>query len=246
MAQVPDPPTQRHATPRPARAGVDLSTLAITAVASAVAAYVTSQIWAPGTLWSAAMTPVFVALAKEGLARPVEKVATVAPALPRRRMPDDLAERLQEGTPPPVLPTAPGEEAGPVRVYNDRRRRLHWKVAVVTGLLGFAIAAAAYTLPELIAGSSVAGGGRGLTYFGGHSRHKRPSKGDTPATQTQTQTQTQTVTKTTTVPAPLTTTTPTKTAPAPTTTVPPATTTTPTPAVAPTTTPTQTTPPAVP
>ena len=45
--------------------GVDLPTLLVTAVASAAAAYVTSQVWAPGTLASAAFTPVVVALLKE-------------------------------------------------------------------------------------------------------------------------------------------------------------------------------------
>ena len=49
--------------------GIELSTLLITAVASACAAYVTSVVWAPGTLASAALTPVLVALIKEALER---------------------------------------------------------------------------------------------------------------------------------------------------------------------------------
>ncbi|MEA2126019.1 MAG: hypothetical protein QOI80_2801 [Solirubrobacteraceae bacterium] len=56
---------------------IDLWTLAIAAVASAVAAYVTSQFWAGGTLVSAALTPVIVALVKEALNRPVERVSTL-------------------------------------------------------------------------------------------------------------------------------------------------------------------------
>ena len=52
--------------------GIELTTLFISAIASAVAAYVVSKIWAPGTLFSAAFTPVIVALVKEGLRRPTE------------------------------------------------------------------------------------------------------------------------------------------------------------------------------
>ena len=80
-----------------------------------------------------------------------------------------------------------GVEAGPVRVYssgsNTRPRslngasspggsrfsRAHVRIAVITGLVAFLIAAAALTLPELIFGGSVTGGGRNTTYFGGGS-----------------------------------------------------------------------------
>src|SRR3954463_1746664 len=58
--------------------GIELTTLFISAVASAVAAYVVSKIWAPGTLFSAAFTPVIVALVKEGLRKPTQVVANVA------------------------------------------------------------------------------------------------------------------------------------------------------------------------
>jgi hypothetical protein len=78
-----------------------------------------------------------------------------------------------------------GVEAGPVRVYssgsNKRPRslngasgaggsrfsRAHVRIAVITGLVAFLIAAAVLTLPELIFGGSVTGGGRHTTYFGG-------------------------------------------------------------------------------
>jgi hypothetical protein len=70
------------------------------------------------------------------------------------------------------------------------RRRLHLKIAVVTGLVGFLIAAAVLTLPELIFGGSVTGGKRDTTYFGGGSQTQKKSqsqngksdgKKDTPA-----------------------------------------------------------------
>src|SRR3954454_20136799 len=74
------------APPPPAAApagasGIELTTLFLSAIASAAAAYITSKIWAPGTLFSAAMSPVIVALVKEGLRTPTEKVANVVPAV---------------------------------------------------------------------------------------------------------------------------------------------------------------------
>jgi hypothetical protein len=80
-----------------------------------------------------------------------------------------------------------GVEAGPVRVYSSgsnkrpkslngasgsggsRFSRAHVKIAVITGLVAFLIAAAVLTLPELIFGGSVTGGGRSTTVFGGGS-----------------------------------------------------------------------------
>jgi hypothetical protein len=55
---------------------IDLATLAIAAAAAAVATYVTSEVWAGGTLVTAAVTPVIVALVKEALNRPVDRVQT--------------------------------------------------------------------------------------------------------------------------------------------------------------------------
>jgi hypothetical protein len=239
--------------PAPQASQVDLKTLLITAVASAVAAFVVSHIWAPGTLFSAAMTPVIVALIREGIQRPVDRIATVAPVLPRRRMPGDVPTAMQEGAPPPVFAPEPGTEAGPVRIYDTGRRRINVRLAVATGLAGFLICVLAYTVPDLVAGKSVLGGGRSTTLFDGSSRSSRSSSA--PATTT-TSTQTTTApatTVTTTVPAQTTTvttqqaTTPTTTTPSPqiapqdtasqTTpapqATPPATTTTPTPTPAP-------------
>ena len=65
--------------PPPQREGLDLATLFISAIASAAAAYITSKIWAPGTLVSAAFTPVIVALVKEGLRKPTEVITNVVP-----------------------------------------------------------------------------------------------------------------------------------------------------------------------
>lgn len=228
--------------PPPPREGLDLATLFISAIASAAAAYVTSKIWAPGTLFSAALSPVIVALVKEALRKPTEVITNVVPQVvptPSKWTrasagdPGLVAEvqdrpapatRVQPGhdAPPPIV--VPTGESSPVRVYSTRGRRLRWRLAVVTGLLGFVIAVLAFTVPELIAGQSL-GGSHKTTIFGGHERHRTSTtKTTTSTTSTQkttttetTPTQTQTVTKTETVTTP---TTPTQTTPAPSTAAP--------------------------
>jgi hypothetical protein len=143
-------PTSTSSGPR--RQGIDFTTLWITAVASAAAAYTCSKLWAPGTLPSAAATPVLVALIREGLQRPAEAVTRVVPVRGVVR---------SAGSPDANEP-----EPEPEREPPNRLRR-HWRVAVVTGLLGFLVAAVVLTVPELVAGGSAGGGGRGTTLFGG-------------------------------------------------------------------------------
>jgi hypothetical protein len=204
---------QRPAEPR--RGGIELSTLFAAGVAAVVAAYVVSKVWAPGTLWATAFTPVVVSLVKEALERPAQKVgavATRAVAAPRAR---DLS-----GPPPPVV-VDHDDELTERKLYATASRNLprRWKLAVITGLVAFVAAVALYTLPELVAGTSVTSGSSHTTFFGGGSGKASSTTTDT------TKTDTTTVTKTTTTPAQAT----------PTTTTPPAKT-------APTTTPTTTTP----
>jgi hypothetical protein len=197
----------------PAERGIDLTTLFLSAVASAAAAYITSKIWAPGTLFSAAMSPVIVALVKEGLRKPTEVVAnvvpTVVPASTRwSRAAADEPGLVVDGEPEPaphvdpdaphvVLPPVVGAETGPVRVYSTRGRRLRWRLAVITGLLGFAICVVLYTVPELISGTSIGRGGRATTLWGGHRNHTKKS---TTTTQTTTTSTTTTSTSTATTP----------------------------------------------
>lgn len=217
---------------------MDLMTLALTAVASATAAYVTSKVWAPGTLASAAFTPVLVALIREGLRKPTEVVTSAVPMpgisrRPRERtLPDDLPERYAEGAPVPLPPPAPGAAEGPVSYHSTRSRRLRWRLAVITGLLGFAVCVLIYTVPELLAGKAVSRRGRATTLFGG-GRHTHKSSTTTtttvttaPTTTTQTQTTPTTTTAppatTTTTAPPTTTTPPAQPVPTPTTTQPPA------------------------
>lgn len=211
------PHTSSHQRPAELRrGGIELSTLFAAGVAAVVAAYVVSKIWAPGTVWATAFTPILVSLVKEALERPAQKVGAVATRAVATPRPRD-----QSGPPPPVV--VDHEELTERKVYGTASRNLprRWKLAVVTGLIAFVSVVALYTVPELVAGNSVTSGSSHTTFFGGHGTTSPSSTTKTDTTKTQTTT----VTKTTTTPAQTTpttsTTTPAQTAPAPTTTTPP-------------------------
>jgi hypothetical protein len=164
---------------------LSLRTLVIASAASATAAIVTSQFWIRGTWIAAAMTPVIVALVQELLHRPTARIAGALTADRAALEPDAGAHvrvREQLGDPDGQAAAterlareeaARGAEAAeaPVRVYtterrarrSSARRRLAVGTILVTGFLGFAIAAAALTIPELIAGRSLSRGDRATT-----------------------------------------------------------------------------------
>lgn len=163
--------------------GVDLQTLVITAVASASAAYVTSEIWAPGTLASAAITPVIVALVKEALAKPADVVTRAVPVRGVVRSAGRADEPYD-----PIQPLPPPEElrvpqAGEIPGSSRAVPRHAWKVAIATGLLGFLVAAVIITVPEFVAGKAATGGDRQTTFFGGK---KSSSSSGSPTTTTTT------------------------------------------------------------
>jgi hypothetical protein len=232
-----------------ASSGIDFKTLWITAASSAAAAYVTSKVWAPGTLAAAAFTPVLVSVIREAIARSTEVVTRVVPVkgVVRSTRPDgsieahDVAGTSSDWSAVDVIaeaeqPLAPDDPAmrvaqpGEVSYHGTSRRARNWRVAIITGLLGFVIAAVLFTVPELLAGQSAAGGGRDTTLFGG-GKHRDSAK---PAVTTNTTTapvktvttaprQTVTVSpQTVTTPPPTVTTAPRQTTtPVPTTTTPP-------------------------
>ncbi|WP_157251765.1 hypothetical protein [Patulibacter americanus] len=224
------PPAPAPPAPK-ASSELDLKTLVITAVASALAATICSKVWAPGTLVSAAFTPVVVALCREAVRRPTEAVAAVLP-VPRRGGTQDLSalpretplassdptrvHRAGAAVPGPqedptrVTPGAAHPErpvgAEPVTVYSVSKPRRHrWRIAAITGLLGFVVAAVVVTVPELVAGKEQ------TTFF--NPPAKKASKKDVPPATTTTKTteteptETVTTTKTETVPEESTTTT---------------------------------------
>jgi len=164
--------------------GLSVKTLLIAGAASATAALVIPMLWEPGTVFAAAMTPIIVALVSEMLRRPVETVSAVRV----RRTPRGTAildpppdEPFDPLAPPPDedLATLPRSKEAPRAVH--RRRPLtarQWKLALVTGLVAFAAAAAVVTATELLAGDPISSTGGRTTFFSGGSKSKRDQPAD--------------------------------------------------------------------
>ncbi|WP_411277529.1 hypothetical protein [Gaiella sp.] len=216
MPATPDSPS--HA---PSSGAISLLTLVLTAIASATAAYTTSKIWAPGTLASAAFTPVLVAILKDVLARPAKVVTQAVPVRGVVRSSAGPTGTEVHGTasaPPPEPEREPDldrvAQQGAISYHSSSpsTSARRWRLAIITGLLGFVIAALVFTVPELVAGKSIFGGGGETTYFGGSSKKSAPTQTTTAPARTVTIPPAATVT----APAPVTVTVP----PAATTTVP--------------------------
>ncbi len=189
--------------------GLSASTLLVASVSSAVAAVIVSQVWRPGAIIGAAVTPIIVAITSELLRKAPEKVTTAVPrprparSAPAPSAPEDRFGIWSTLDEPPRAPRA------------EVRRRRALRLAVLTGLVAFVIGAVALTTGELVLGGAV-GGGERTTVFGGSDRRSSDrDRDDGPAT-----TEGRTVTET--VPAPATDgeTVPEATEPAPTTTTP--------------------------
>jgi hypothetical protein len=218
------------------QSGLSVRTLAIASAASLTAAVVVREIWGPGAIIGAAMTPVIVALVSESLSRPTERITSIAS---ERRTRTRVHQRTPSGTeiaPPPEL-----ERPDPFGIWEeDKPRRLdsrHLKIAIATGLAAFALVVVLLTSSELVFGGSVTGGSK-TTVFGGKkkkssseektntststtSTETTPSDTETAPTET-TPAETTPTTPTTETPAPQGETVPPTTTPTPTTTTPPA------------------------
>jgi hypothetical protein len=221
----------------------------VAALASAAASFTASHLWGSGTVLSAALTPVVVALVSEFLRRPVDRVSATA----QRVAPIPILPRPPAGGEPPGRRPAPPAR-GDTQVHQGEWAaasfgepaapgwRPRWRLVLLTGVLAFGIVGAFYAVPDLLAGYSVTG----VHILTGGSAARTVTV-TTPTVSTPTTTQTVTV-QTTTVTAPATVTTTTS-APAATTTTPGSSTptdTTSTPTGATTTTQTNSAPPATP
>ena len=201
--------------------GLSLQTLVIASAASVTAAMVTSRVAPAGTIYASALTPVIVAAVSELLSKPADRVSALREQ--RRAMVQEARRAQTArvlGEEPNPLRGAPEFAQGPqadqehgfVTASNgngqgadealerirslggtSRRRILHPKVWIATGLAAFAIAVAVLTLPELIFGGAVATNHR-TTIFGGATH--QTSKPKTEKAQTQTTTNQQTTTTT--------------------------------------------------
>lgn len=170
--------------------GLSVTTLLLASASAAAAALIVPTIWQQGTVVAAAVTPVVVSLVSEVLKRPVARVSSVGvwrrtPSgtvvrEPGERVPalaiDEGAVRRREEPFDPlvagrderweVAPAARDDPFG-LREPERRSRRRPVLIALVTGLLAFAIAAVVVTASELaIFGDSVSRPQR-TTFFGG-------------------------------------------------------------------------------
>src|SRR3954465_4206907 len=188
---TPNTRTRRYDAPPPppppsSGGGLDLPTLIIAAISAVIAATVVSHFWGAGTIAATALTPVIVAFVKEGLSRPAQRITEVSARAPSAAARVMGARQEAEGPSIVAEEYEPGvSEAGEYRVSGRPRERgkRAWKVAIVTGLVAFAVAAAAMTLPELVAGHSIFGSDHKTTLFRGRThKHKSSSSEKTAPT----------------------------------------------------------------
>jgi len=162
----------------------------IASLSSLTSAIVIHELWKPGAILGAAITPIIVALVSEALKRPAERLTAARES--GRRIPAS-----RERDVPPVSRQRGDDPFGLWEDFDPRRRRGRtWLVlGLVTGVIAFAIAAFVLTGSELVLGGSVTGD-RKTTIFGGSRT--------TTTVQTVTRTRTAPATVTQTVPAPAT------------------------------------------
>jgi hypothetical protein len=110
----------------------------VASVASVIAAVLTREVFDAGVVASAAITPVVVALASDGMY---------------------LAARSGGDPQPPPEPATGAPPPPP-------RRRLPIVGAILIGLLAFVIAVLVLTVPEAVTGKSITGSDEQTTFFG--------------------------------------------------------------------------------
>jgi hypothetical protein len=169
--------------------GISVTTVLIASASAAAASIVVPLLWAGGGVVAAAITPVIVTLVSESLKRPVTKVQEVAVW---RKTPQGTAVRQPAGR--DFRPVDPDEERievdpqhpdDPFGLYEDDRggsggffTRRKVMIALVTGVIAFAIAAVVVTAGELTFGDSTSSGSK-TTFFGGR-RSSTPTPTPTP------------------------------------------------------------------
>jgi hypothetical protein len=216
--------------PKQTSTGLSIQTLLISAAAAVAAATVVPMIWERGTIIATAMTPVIVALVSEGLKKPVQTVSAVAPRVARRsgtgaavrrfdpaaaetRHPERVGARGDgperfEPLPPHLREDAPSVgDDDPFGLRAAQRRGPRLKIAVVTGLLAFFLAAGVVTASELALFGGSVSSDRRTSLFGGQTKASKakkekatptatPSATETPAAEDATPTPTPTATAT--------------------------------------------------
>jgi hypothetical protein len=169
---------------------ISVQTLLISSLAAVAAAVVVPMFWERGSLIATAVTPIIVALVSEALNRPAKVIKTTTSQRVARRTATGAAVRSRQPTgvgargEGPERVTKWGGADDPFGLHREpagRRRRVPWKLAVLTGLLAAVIGAGAVTASELaIFGHSVGHSDRTTSVFGG-SRSETPEPSATAA-----------------------------------------------------------------
>ena len=191
--------------------GLSLQTLLISAAAAAAAATVVPLFWQHGTIIATAMTPVIVALVSEGLKKPVQHVSAVAPRVARRSGTGAAVRRYEpaaadtrhherlgargdgperfEPLPEHLREDAPAtSDDDPFGLREADRRNPRLKIALLTGLLAFVIAAGVVTASELALFGGSVSSDRRTSLFGGAKSGSATKKKDATPTPTATET----------------------------------------------------------
>jgi hypothetical protein len=167
--------------------GLSITTLLIASGSAVAAAVIVPLFWERGSIVATAITPIIVTLTSEALKKPVEKIPTVGVW---RKTPQGTALRQPGGRDFEVhdpeeerLEVDPAQADDPFGLREPERgggffTRKRVVLALVTGLLAFAIAAVVVTAGELTVGGSTSSGHR-TTFFGG-SRTPTPTPTATP------------------------------------------------------------------
>ena len=164
-------------------AGLSVTTLVIASLSSICAALVVHKFWTGGAILGAGLTPIIVAIVSESLKKPTQRITAIRE---ERRSRSTGARR--PGDRVPAAPAPPERERpDPFGIWQEERQRssFHWvrgralKLAVVTGLVAFAVAAIAVTGAELVFG----GGDRGLTYVPGNQGRESRDRDEPTTTQ---------------------------------------------------------------
>jgi hypothetical protein len=149
------------------------------------------------------MTPVIVAVVSEALRKPAEAISTVTPRVTRRSATGATVRNPErfDPLPPDERDAAPEvREDDPFNLRAAPKPGHHWKLAVATGVVAFAVAVFALTGTELVFGGPATKESGRTTFFGHRNSTPTPTPTATPsdreATATPTPTPTETATPT--------------------------------------------------
>jgi hypothetical protein len=164
------------------KSGLSIQTLVISSLSAVAAAIVVPLFWERGSLFATAVTPIVVAIVSEALSRPAKVISTAAPRVTKRaasRSPTPVVGRPE--APPPRW----GPEEDPFGLRSEPApKRSPVRIAVVTGLIGALIGAAAVTATELaIFGHQIGNPERSTGLLGGKPRRADPTPAPSQTTQ---------------------------------------------------------------